>query len=211
MAEGLSPPWLQFTKNLQGKSVDPLVLSGDGMDEEKFLKQNTEGNHMMALRNLHLVEMIILYIFGELEAADDSRAVWESGSGGEGTHFMIYFAILFSGLTSLGLAQKYPKKCKIYTRRVAKHIAKLEKLVKNGAVNATLILVFLRAEKLSLKEDTEQVKRLFDEAISIAARTGSRLIRALACERVGGFLLARRETALASDYLQKAFSEVCVV
>jgi hypothetical protein len=208
MAEGLSAPWLQFTMNLQGKAVNPLVLTGDGMNEEEFIRYNTENKHMMAVRNLHLTKMVLLYIFGELEAADYSRLVWEEGTGTEGTHFMIYFIVLFSGLTCLGLARRYPKKRRRYLYPVRRYIKKMEKLVKDGGVNATLILRFLRAEKLALSGDLPDVKKAFDETISLAGRTGFRLINALACERMGNYMLERREPMLASDYMQQAYLQV---
>jgi hypothetical protein len=208
MAEGLSAPWLQFTMNLQGKAADPLVLTGDGMNEEDFIRYNTENKHMMAVRNLHLVKMILLYVFGELEAADYSRRVWEEGTGAEGTHFMIYFIVLFSGLTCLGLARRYPKKRRRCLSPVRQYIKKMEKLVKDGAVNAILILRFLRAEKLALNGDLPEVKEAFDGTISMSGRTGFRLIKALACERVGNYLLERREHMLAADYMQQAYFQV---
>jgi hypothetical protein len=208
MAEGLTAPWLQFTMNLQGKAVDPLVLTGDGMNEEEFFRYSTENKHMMAVRNLHLAKMVLLYIFGKLEAADYSRHVWEEGTGAEGTHFMIYFSVLFSGLTCIGLARRYPKKRRRYLSPVRRYIKKMEKLVKGGDVNATLILRFLRAEKLTLTGDLPDVKKAFDDSISLAARTGFRLIRALACERAGNFMLERREPLLAADYMQQAYFQV---
>jgi hypothetical protein len=60
MAEGLSAPWLQFTMNLQGKAADPLILTGDGMNEEEFVRYNTESKQMMAVRNMHFIKMILL-------------------------------------------------------------------------------------------------------------------------------------------------------
>jgi hypothetical protein len=205
MAEGLSAPWLQFTMNLQGKAADPLVLTGDGMNEEEFIRYNTENNQKRAVRNLHIAKMVLLYIFGELEAADYSRRACE---GVDGTHFMLYFVALFSGLTCLGLARRYPKKRRRYLSPVRRYIKKMEKLVKDGAVNATLILRFLRAEKLTLDGDLQDVKKAFNETISLAGRTGFRLIKALACERVADYLLERRETVLAADYMQQAYSQV---
>jgi hypothetical protein len=148
------------------------------------------------------------YIFGELEAADYSRRVVEEGTGAEGTHFMTYFIILFSGLTCLGLARKYPKKRRRYLSPVRRYIKKMEELVKYGAVNAILILRFLRAEKLALNGDLPDVKKAFDETISLAARTGSRLIKALACERVGNYMLERKEPVLAADYMHQAYCQV---
>jgi hypothetical protein len=207
MAEGLSAPWLQFTMNLQGKAADPLVLTGDGMNEEEFIRYNTEHKHMMAVRNMHFIKMIVLYIFGGLEAADDSRRAWEEGSVRD-THFMKYFIILFSGLTCLGLARKYPKKRRRYLSPVRNYIKKMEQLVKDGAVNAILILRFLRAEKLALNGDLPDVKKAFDETISLAARTGFRLIKALACERVGDYMLERNEPVLAADYMHQAYCQV---
>jgi hypothetical protein len=208
MAEGLSAPWLQFTMNLQGKATNPLVLTGEGMNEVDFIKYNTENKHKMAVRNVHLTKMVLLYIFGELEAADDSRKVWEEGTGAEGTHFMIYFIVLFSGLTCLGLARRYPKKRRRYLSPVRRYIKKMEKLVKDGDVNATLILRFLLAEKLALSGDLPDVKKAFDQTISLAGRTGFRLIKALACERLGNYMLERREPLLAADYMQQAYFQV---
>jgi hypothetical protein len=208
MAEGLSAPWLQFTMNLQGKAADPLVLTGDGMNEEEFIRYNTENKHMMAVKNLHFTKMVLLYIFGELEAADDSRRVVEQGAGAEGTHFMIYFIVLFSGLTCIGLTRRYPKKRRRYLSPVRRYIKKMEKLVKDGAVNAILILQFLQAEKLALNGGVPDVKKAFDETISLAGRTGFHLIKALACERVGNYMLERREPMLAAEYIQQAYFQV---
>jgi hypothetical protein len=210
MAEGLSAPWLQFTMNLQGKAADPLVLTGDGMNEEEFIRYNTEKTNMMAVRTLHLTKMVLLYIFGELEAADYSRRVIEQGTGAEGTHFMMYFIVLFSGLTCLGLTRRYPKKRRCYISPVRRYIKKMEKLVKDGSVNAILILRFLRAEKLALNGGLPDVKKAFDETISLAGRTGLRLIKALACERVGNYMLECREPVLAADYIQQAYFQVRV-
>jgi hypothetical protein len=36
MADGLSAPWLQFAMNLRNKALDPLVLTGDAMNDEEF-------------------------------------------------------------------------------------------------------------------------------------------------------------------------------
>jgi hypothetical protein len=207
MAEGLSAPWLQFTMNLQGKAADPLVLTGDGMNEEEFIRYNTENNHMMAVRSLHIIKMVLSYIFGELEAADYSRRLIEQGSVVD-THFTIYFVVLFSGLTCLGLARRYPKKRRRYLSPVRRYIHKMEMLVKDGAVNATLILRFLRAEKLALNGGLLDAKKAFDETISLAGRIGFRLIKALACERVGNYMLERREPVLAADYIQQAYFQV---
>jgi hypothetical protein len=60
IAEGLSAPWLQFTMNLQGKAADPLILTGDGMNEEEFIRYNTESKQMMAVKNMHFIKMILL-------------------------------------------------------------------------------------------------------------------------------------------------------
>jgi hypothetical protein len=148
------------------------------------------------------------YIFGELEAAEHSRRVVEEGKGAEGTHFMMYFIVLFSGLTCLGMARRYPKKRRRYLSPLRRYIKKMEMLVKDGAVNATLILRFLRAEKLALNGGVPDVKKAFDETISLAGRTGFRLIKALACERVGHYMLECREPVLAADYLQQAYFQV---
>jgi len=109
MADALSTPWLQFAMNLRKKALDPLVLTGDAMNEEEFVKQNTDNDRMVAVRNMNLVKMILLYIFGDLEGADQTRRVWEQRNG-EGTHFMMYLSVLMSGLTSLGLARKCRRK-----------------------------------------------------------------------------------------------------
>lgn len=208
MQEGLNAPWLQFVLNLQGKSADPLVLTGDAMDEKEFLRRNTERNAIMAVRHVHVAKMFLYYIFCDLEAAEQSRILFEEGTGTEGSHYMVSLYSLFSGLTSLGLARKNPDTRRQHSRRARKHIHKLAKLEQDGSVNATLALRFLLAEQLSLKGSTEEVKSAFEVTIALAARTGSRLIQALACERMGYFMLERRKSKWAGDYLRRACSQV---
>jgi hypothetical protein len=219
MAEGLSLPWFQFTMNLRGEAADPLVLTGAAMNEAEFLQRHRQGigtfhrrgNDSVFVKSMNMVKMILLYLFGELEAAEKCRTIWETGSPVTTTHFVAYFSVLFSGLTSLGLARKYPRKRRLYKRRAKKHIARLESMVRMGGVNALLILKFLCAEQLTLKEGlekTQEARYAFEDTITLAARTGSRLVRALACERLGYFLLERHETRSAGDYLKQAFTQV---
>lgn len=178
------------------------------MNEEEFLKRHTTaGNQGLAVRTLHFAKMLLLYVFGELEAADKSRALWEEGAGIGGTIFMIYYATLFSGLVSLGLARKFPSKRRFYARRARPHIAMLEQLLKGGCVNAMLPLRFLEAELLSLKGETMKVKGAYDAAINLAARTGSLLIKATAYERVGRVMLERNEHVWAAVYLGQAVEQ----
>jgi hypothetical protein len=133
---------------LAGAGGDPLVvLTGDGMNEEEFIRYNTENKHMMAVRNLHLAKWFFYTIFfGELEAADYSRQVWEEGTEQRGSSFMIYFSVLFS--VCIGLSTGTPRRGGAASP-VQRYIQEDEKLVKGGDVNATLILRFLRAEKLT--------------------------------------------------------------
>ena len=209
MADGLSAPWLQFAMNLRSKALDPLVLTGDAMNEEEFVERNIKKKHLVAVRNVNLVKMILLYIFGDLEGGDQARCVWEQGSA-EGTHFMMYLSVLMSGLTSLGLARKCRRKRRKYVARADCQIKKMEALLKDGCVNAMLVLRFLQAERLALRGDVHAVRKAYDMTIKIAGRTGSRLVKALAFERAGSFLLDRGDPSLASDYFQQAVSEVCI-
>ena len=221
MAEGLSLPWFQFTMNLRGEAADPLtlVLTGAAMNEEEFLQHHREGivafykrdNDKLAIKIMNIAKMVLLYLFGEVEAAEKCRTIWETGSAVSSTHFVAYYSVLFSGLTSLGLARKYPRKRRLYKRRAKKHITRLESMVRMGGVNALLSLKFLCAEKLTLKEGpekTQEARSAFEDTITLAARTGSRLVRALACERLGYFLLERQEIRSAGDYLKQAFTQV---
>jgi hypothetical protein len=193
--------------NLRNKALDPLVLTGDAMNEAEFVRHSTANKHMVAVHNMNFVRMVLLYILGELEGADHGRRVWEQGSG-EGSHFLMYFVVLFSGLTSLGLARKYPRKRRKYLARANRHIKKMEALLRDGCVNAMLVLRFLLAERLSLKGDLGVVRKAYDETINIAGRTGSRLVKALALERAGDFMLDRGDLYLASDYFEQAVDEV---
>jgi hypothetical protein len=84
MAEGLSSPWLQFTMNLQGKAVNPLVLTGDGMNEEEFIRYNTENN-----------------IGGSEESASSSDVLhflvsWSRHLAVEGMRWLSFISLLFS-------------------------------------------------------------------------------------------------------------------
>jgi hypothetical protein len=99
MAEGTHG--FSLLMNLQGKAVIPCCSTGDGMNEEEFFRYNTENKHMMAVRRSPSRKMVLLHIFGELEAADYSRQVWEEGTSREEGYFMIYLQCSLLGAASV--------------------------------------------------------------------------------------------------------------
>jgi predicted ATPase len=59
----------QFIQNLMGKSGDPLVLTGDTMNQDESLKFYTESKHERALQSLYIYRMCLGYYFDDLDLA----------------------------------------------------------------------------------------------------------------------------------------------
>lgn len=198
-------PWHQMVQNLMGKSPKPLELTGSVMVEGAFIKDMAERNNPIALVALWCVRMFLLYILGEVELAGiEMKKLIKRRKGTEGNHFQTYFLRMHMALVCFGLARiKNRRKYLVKARGL---MASLEKLSKQGAVNAVILLFLLKAEEKTFQRvSVVEVKKAFDDAISSSARTGFSQVEAIANERAGHFMLAAGDAFWGRSYVLRSW------
>jgi len=198
-------PFYQLTLNLLGKSEDPLVLSGEAMVEQDFVDHvvcSNEGVGSILL--LRYARIFLLYILNELELAESERLKLDPRIDFVSTYFMKYLNYFFCGMTSLGMARK-GKSIRKHVKNATFYMKKLEDIAKAGSPNFIPMLKLLNAEKQALKG--ADAMQCYDSAISMASRSGFRLITAISCEQAGIYMLEKGDSALAIEYLQRSWDE----
>jgi predicted ATPase len=199
-------PFLQLSMNLMGRSENPVVLSGEAMREEEFLHRLDVMNEgSVAKIMMTYAKIMLLYLFGELHLADAERRKVTQKRDTISTYYMKYLNYFFSAMTCLGLAHKERKR---YYRRQAKfYVDKLREYAALGSVNSVPLLKLVEAEQKSLNPRNSDAEKDYQAAISMAGRCGYRLVKAMACERAGAYMLDR-DRASAAHYLQDAVEEL---
>ena len=183
-------PYHQLALNLMGRSDDPLVLTGEAMNQEAFLKieDSDEDRDMgVAAVNFDFVLLMLAYIFQDKDMIE-SRWKDDHGKKGviSGSHFLNYFDILFNGMAAYFLYRSTKKKK--YLVQAKRYQSRMKQLVKRCGLNTHAMYLLLLAERQSLKADVNTARKYYDNAISCFARTGFIHLEAIACERAGDYM-----------------------
>lgn len=200
----LCQPFLQFVHNLMGLSPDPLVLTGDAMNQDEFLQQATRSENARCRHTLHQYRMIVCYIFNDYDAALSSckeliYAEWAM--------FFFCTRLAFEALTHFAVAARQSTRRRP-VRQARSVLRRLKTNMSKGCPNLYHLVALLTAEDLALSKkgstDFPRVREAYDHAISTAGRLGILHIQAIANERAGLYCLCRGETDWASTYLTRA-------
>lgn len=193
-------PLAQLVLNLRGENANPLILTGEYMDQDDCVSEWTGLGHERALNQCHYSRMYLAYMFNDYDLAG---AVSEKLMPFKrlGPVCWLPPRLLFEGLVAFALAQKGSSK-----RRNLRHgrslLAKLEDYVRQGNVNCHHMLMLLRAELVAVTGANP--KKDYDLAISAAGRLGFLQMQALANERAGIFFLDHPESEHAEIYISRA-------
>ena len=195
-------PLQQMVLNFMGQSDDPLVLTGEVMEQTKFLKE-TE-NVPRARNEYHRCRMILAYYFGDLSLAEEMSERMPDADE-EGSVAMLPMHFFYQGLIALSLARtttkgKYRRKARMYTSQI-------RTWVKKGNPNCHHMLLLLQAETMGLSKAekmTSRVKKEYSDAIASAARAGFLHHQALGNERAALFFVSRGDHSWATLYFQNA-------
>jgi hypothetical protein len=202
----LITPYWQLALNLMGKAEDPLVLSGEAMDRESFMKSEDleDRDQGVAMSNLRFVLLLLAYVFQDIDELENwlkERARYGSGVI-TGTHFLNYFEVLFTGLASFSVYRATGKKK--HRKRAKQALTSMKVLVKTCGMNCHPMYKLLYAEKKSLGQDIERTRKCYDEAISTFARCGFIHLEAIACERAGDYMAACSDTFWSHTYYSRS-------
>lgn len=200
-------PVFQLLLNLSGKSKDPLVLSGEALDETEFVNQHTKLKSLVPRVILQNCRMTLLVVLDALDLAETELK--KRRLHAVSTHYLKCCDFFFCALAYFGLAKRHKRKFRRYYKRARKYQQQLQKFVDGGSVNCVPLAKLLDAESMALAKlpDHEQVLRTYQDAISCAAVCGFRMYKGLAFEMAGQYLLTQGDRLVARDYLQDAWTE----
>ena len=204
-------PWLQFARALVGKNQNPCELEPTKQEREESTRimqdPGVNGNITIGLYELS-AHLLLLCTFGEFKRAVKKCSELSKYDCVVSTYFVKPFLIFTSGLAYFGQASKLNRGLRRYKlRRLGqKQMEILEGFVRAKAVNCVPLLKLLQAEESALDaKNNDKTLSLYTETIAMSARSGFRLVLAIASERAGEFLLRIRREDDAMDYIQRAY------
>eukprot|EP00540_Astrosyne_radiata_P003660 CAMPEP_0116845946 /NCGR_PEP_ID=MMETSP0418-20121206/13566_1 /TAXON_ID=1158023 /ORGANISM="Astrosyne radiata, Strain 13vi08-1A" /LENGTH=484 /DNA_ID=CAMNT_0004477147 /DNA_START=135 /DNA_END=1589 /DNA_ORIENTATION=- len=193
------PLW-QCMLNLRGESHDPLVLTGEAMNQEEYSK-----NKSFTTSELASYRMQIAYYLNALSLAHELAEELQTQPTEFNTHFMHCVRTFFLALVWIGVARRDKQR---KPRKKAKRILKLmQGWVKRGAVNCVHKLLLVQAEYQSIvSSSTEKVRKAYRKAVTTAGRSGFIQDEALASERAGLYCFDSGDHYRAKDYISRAYA-----
>ena len=178
----------QVALNLMGKSNDPLIMTGDAMDEDKLLQRLAKEENK-ALRDFFMVNKLFLNTyFGDFESSA-KHALKNGDRLQKDAPGSIYVRIeTYHRALSLLIMARETKQRKL--KRAAKRVMRqINSWVAQGDPNAIHIKILLDAEMAALKGQKQEAEAKFKDSVIFAARGGFVHDAAFASERYAIFLL----------------------
>lgn len=199
-------PFRQAILNLMGRSEDPLVLTGDAMNQEDMLREALQEQNILVSTVINALRMELAYTFYKYKYAgklleDELQVAPEVAFP---AFYEIFRQRMFEGLTCFALARDGGPRSKTWIKRGSVAMKVMKKLVRGGNVNCVHMYQLLSAELASVRGKTKAATTYYDKAISTASRSGFVQDRALAHERCAIFYLGEGDKDWASYHLKKA-------
>lgn len=194
------PLW-QMILNFLGRSPDPLVLTGEAMDQDEYLAEalQTNSKHVMTL--VHLYCSYLAYFFGKYELAAKLSEIVSIVKDTILGSFHVCEQTFIEGLSATALAHS-TKRSK--WKRVARRAFKKLKKWSTHSPNLLQKRFLLEAELAALNGKTRKAMHIYEAAISAAARIGCTRDEALSYEKAGLFLSESGEACKASQFFVRA-------
>jgi hypothetical protein len=190
-----------------GLSENPMVLTGEVMDQEECLATWTETENKRALQGLFFCRMLLAYYFGDLQLAEE-MSVKQSSPMELGFAPWLAPRTMFQGLIAFALFKETGRRK--YWRRGCSFLKKLDAFYASGNVNCHHMIALLQAEQASICcKDPVVVQREYDDAITCAAKLGFKHNQALGNERAGVYFLEQKDKEWATTYLTRAMELYC--
>jgi len=193
----------QSILNLLEDTEQPNILSGKALQETELLPGLLEANDFFGLYFLYLCKLMLSYLFGEIESAQNNAAkVKGYFMGGAGTFGEPAF-YLYDSLTALAIA---PSPSQETLERVEQNQSQLQKYwAKYAPMNHQHKVDLLAAEKCRVLGQRAEAIELYDKAIAGAKKNEYIQEQALANELAAKFYLDWDKEKVAAGYMQDAY------
>ncbi len=192
---------LQVCYNFMGRSVNPVVLTGDVMNEIETMEL-LQGKHPVALAWLLLMKHMLTVFFNELEEAQNIALLLKKMRTGPVPPFVLRMHLFLKGLTAAVLSHNDGAQ-KRHARRILEMLKSDKRVTFQNNENK---IYLLEAELAVTNGDRERALQKYEHSIGAARREGFRHEEALANERAGLVLLGWGEELKAREYFNKACS-----
>ena len=201
--------YIQSVLNLINDDTnDPVLLTGEGMNEQSFLEEVTSKGIKMLLCQFHFRKMKHAYLFRRHDVA--AEAIIKGREIKSASLLLPKFEgctyVYFEGLTAFSLTAcshddaEGDRWCFISDEA----IEKMESWAEESSWNCRHKLEHLKAEKCAIEGSTEEASSLFVRALESAKKHRFAHEEALVAERYGAFLLQEGNDVAARDQYERA-------
>ena len=196
---------LQTIRNLQGNASNPLVLTGEYMDEDKVIQELQKGDIRIMLTPILHFKLMVAVLLNENQAAHDLYQRLHANFKGFIFPFIPIYQKLYRGLVATALARESTG----WARR--KHLAEarnvlntLKKRLPNCPDNISPKIALIEAELEFCSGRFSAALLKYDVAISSSQLQGFVSDQAIASEKAGRMLMQAGRHSEARSYLQNA-------
>lgn len=191
---------IQFCLNLMGKSKDPLILTGDALDEEELLRVCGENNPVL-LMALHVWKhFIAVYLNQDVVAAE--LATKAERINAKLVPFTFNTHIFLQALASATLSRNSPD----YKLRALDQLKKLREFAQHCPENYSHKVYLVEAELAESAGKHDEAMAKYSKSVELAKQHGFIQEEALAHERQGYALRSRGKMEEAKSRFTKARS-----
>lgn len=199
----LLKPFRQLAHNLMGLAENPLVLSGEVMEDVSETEHAEETKNTQQLMCLRVHKQILGYMFGDFKMASQMNKELESANDPPGMDGI--FCLFFRGLTDLATARSARGRLRWKSMKCAKKRIKfLKRLSRHSPHNCLAMTFLLQAEYASVSGKNAQAYEKYVCAGALANDSGYGMVKALANECAARHLFALGEKTSAATYFKKA-------
>ncbi|WP_293133091.1 ATP-binding sensor histidine kinase [Microcoleus sp. bin38.metabat.b11b12b14.051] len=196
----------QFVLNLQGKTANSCLLTGDRFNEKTMMLALKESQNNMVIFVVYLSKSWLNYLFKDYTQSAENAITASSYS--EAAMSMMYVPI-HNFYYSLSLLALYPTGSKIEQKKYLRKVASLQKKMKHWAVNSPVNYQhkydLVEAEKARVLGQYEKAAMYYDRAVKGASKNEYIHEAALANERAAEFYLGCDRQKIAEIYLIDAY------
>jgi predicted ATPase len=178
----------QAILNLMGRSVNPTVLTGEAMDQDRCLELAARADNPHLVGWVQALRAVLYSCFGEYEAGSELGVA--KGTKLEKilpSHLLVPSDPFYRGVCLFEMARRTKKQK--YKKRARTALDTIKAWVSKGNPNLKHCERFLEAELAALTDNSEKAKQHYAKAVVLAARGGFIHHAAMANERYGEFLL----------------------
>lgn len=201
----LSLPYWQFCLNMLGQSDDPVVLTGEAMDEKTYRADATNAEVLLGPQTLNTVRIILGCHFEYSHLLQVLLAEYESFKKPPGGHFLLYSTSFYVGLSYIKVYRSFGQRsCKRKAHKIANQ---LKKWTLDGCPNTKPLWALMEAELATLvpRKDNELVGTLFLDAIQYSSALRNPCLEAMANERAARYYQTQASNEeLARLYMERA-------